>query len=467
MINLHLDIDILTLSEAEAKKKIDDINQIAEHFCNIKHYDESNYCLEKSLQMAEAINYNRGIANAKCIIGFIFSNKENYASAVAVLNEAELISRNTKDFICIGKICQRLGFCYWNIGDYSNEIEAFFKAAAAYSNAKMRKEEANSLNSIGNYYLETQEFSLAIEYYKKSISISKEVRDVNGIIFTLYNMALTFNNKAAGMHANNIDNEHGEIARGLYKKALKHYLAAQDFNEKLERNEFLEHRILQNIGHTYTNLNRNEEALELFFKNIDYFTKTGNEIDKCDTLIYISLAYLALGKTDESEKALSQAKEIAERLNIKRLIMHVCRDFSSHYERRKMFKEALYYNRKYTEYEFKRTKTLVDDRIRKLNILHTVDITKKETQILSEKNQQLVELNKELIELNSDKNYFLNLAANDLKQPLERISGKINKISGLPRDEKLNTLEEVLNESSRMQKIISELLTVNESQSAK
>ncbi len=462
MIDLRLNTDIKTLPIEEAHKKIDGINQIAEHFCEIKHYEESKYCVERSLEMAEAINYNRGIANAKLIIGIIFSNKEDYSSAITKLVDAELSSRDTQDFRCIGKICQMLGFCYWNIGDYSNEIEAFFKAAAAYNNARMRKEEANSLNSIGNYYLETKEFSLAIEYYKKSISISKELRDVNGIIFTLYNMALTFNNKAAEMDANNVDNEHGEIARGLYKKALKHYLAAQDFNTKLERNEFLEHRILQNIGHTYTNLNRNEEALELFFKNIDYFTKTGNEIDKCDTLIYISLAYLALGKTDESEESLSRAKEIAERLNIKRLIMHVCRDFSSHYERRKMFKEALYYNRKYTEYEFKRTKTLVEDRIRKLNILHTVDITKKETQILSEKNEQLQALNKELIKLNSDKNYFLNLAANDLKLPLKKISWKINTISGLTRDDRLNSLEEILNETAHMQKIVSELLIVNE-----
>jgi tetratricopeptide (TPR) repeat protein len=467
MINLHLNIDIRSLNEEEAKKKIDDINRVAEHFCDIKYYDESNYCAEKSLQMAEAINYKRGIANAKRIMGIIFSNKEDYSSAITKLVDAELSARDTKDFRCIGKICQMLGVCYWNIGDYSSEIEAFFKAASAYNNAKMRKEEANSLNSIGNYYLETQEFSLAIEYYKKSISISKELRDVNGIIFTLYNMALTFNNKAAGMDANNIDNEHGEIAQGLYKKALKHYLAAQDFNTKLERNEFLEHRILQNIGHTYTNLNRNEEALELFSKNIDYFTKTGNEIDKCDTLIYISLAYLALGKTDESEESLSRAKEISERLNIKRLIMHVCRDFSSHYERRKMFKEALYYNRKYTEYEFKRTKTLVEDRIRKLNILHTVDITKKETQILSEKNQQLQELNKKLIKLNSDKNYFLNLAANDLRTPLEKISRKINTFSNSNEEEKLFNLKEILKESSQMQDLISNLLTLNESQSAK
>lgn len=467
MIDLQLNIDIRTLPIEDAHKKVDGINQVAEHFCDIKYYEESNYCVEKSLQMAEAINYSRGIANAKRIIGIIFSNKEDYSSAIPKLVEAELSARDTQDFRCIGKICQMLGVCYWNIGDYSNEIEAFFKAAAAYSNAKMHKEEANSLNSIGNYYLETQEFSLAIEYYKKSISISKELRDVNGIIFTLYNMALTFNNKAAWMDANNIDNEHGEIARGLYKKALKHYLAAQDFNTKLERNEFLEHRILQNIGHTYTNLNRNEEALELFFKNIEYFTKTGNEIDKCDTLIYISLANLALGKTDESEKALIQAKEIAERLNIKRLIMHVYRDFSSHYERRKMFKEALYYNRKYTEYEFKRTKTLIDDRIRKLNILHTVDITKKETQILSEKNQQLLELNKELIKLNSDKNFFLNLAANDLKIPLGKISDKINLIKNAGNQQRHAELTDILIESSHMQKIISDLLTLNESQSAK
>lgn len=467
MINLHLDIDIRTLSEDEAKKKIDNINLVAEHFCAIKFFEEAKYCADNALNMAEAIDYHKGIAQAKYTLGFIFSRKEDYSSAISVLIEAEKISAGTKDLKCLGETCHLLGFCYWNIGDYSNEIEAFFKAVSIFNQAGMRAEEANSLNSIGNFYLETKEHDLALDYYSKSISIKKEIRDIHGIIFSLFNIALTFNNIAAARDAEDKNSISEETALNLYNKALKYYFAALDFNTKLERDEFLEHRILQNIGLTYTNTYRQKEALEIFLKNIEYYTKTGNEVDKCDTLIYLSITDLSLGKIEEAELTLRQAEEIAERLNIKRLILHVCRDFATHYERRKMFKEALFYHRKYSALELERTKTIVEDNIRKLNILHTVDLTKKETQILSEKNEQLQILNNDLVKLNNDKNYFLNLVANDLRNPLEKISEKINKVRFGKKEVKHKELTEILIESSHMQNIISELLTLNESQSAK
>lgn len=467
MINLHLDIDIRNLPDEEAKKKIDDINQVAEHFCSIKNFEEGNYCADNALNMAEAIEYHKGIAQAKYTIGFILSRNENYSSAISVLIEAEKISLWSNDLKCLGEICHLLGFCYWQIGDYSNEIEAFFKAVSAFNQAGMREKEANSLNSIGNFYLETKEFDLALQYYKMSINIKKQLQDVNGIIFSLYNIALTFNNIAAARDSEDKSSISLETAQNLYNKALKYYFAALDFNIKLERDEFLEHRILQNIGLTYTNIGKQEGALKLFLKNIEYFTKTGNEIDKCDTLIYLSITELSLGKIEEAELNLKRAEDIAERLNIKRLILHVSRDFATHYERRKMFKEALFYQRKYTELELERTKSIVEDNITKLNVLHTVELTKKETQVLSEKNEQLQSLNNALIKLNTEKNYFLNLAAIDLKLPLEKISKKINLIRTVDKEKKRQELTEILIESSHMQNIISELLTLNESQSAK
>lgn len=39
MIDLHLDIDIKSLPEEEAKKKIDGINQVAAHFYTIKNFE--------------------------------------------------------------------------------------------------------------------------------------------------------------------------------------------------------------------------------------------------------------------------------------------------------------------------------------------------------------------------------------------------------------------------------------------
>ena len=66
-----------------------------------------------------------------------------------------------------------------------------------------------------------------------------------------------------------------------------------------------------------------------------------------------------------------------------------------------------------------------------------------------------------------EKNYFLNVAANDLKAPLEKITEKINSIKQTKTEDSLRDLSEILLESSYMQNIISDLLTINELDTAK
>jgi tetratricopeptide (TPR) repeat protein len=467
MINLHLDTDIRTLPTEEAKKKIDNINLVAEHFCNIKFYDECRYCADNALLMAEAINYKRGIAGAKYVLGTMHVKQEDYSEAILVLSEAEKISDEINDLNYTGKVCQKLGFCYWSIGDYTKEIESFFKALNAYNRCGCTKEEADTMNSIGNCYLITKEFNSALEYYKMSIGLKKKLLDVHGIIYSLYNMALTNNNIAAERDFLIDDEEDRKITVSLYNKALQYYFAALEFNTKLEKSNFLEHRILQNIGLTYTNLERAEEAIGLFNKCIDYYEKTQNDGDKCETMINLSVAYLALGREEEATKTLYKAKDLSEKLGLKRISLQVHWHVSKIYETQKNFKAALEHKRIYAELDLEKTKTLVEDKISKLNILHKVEVTKKETQVLSGKNSELKKINEELVKLNTEKNYFLNLAANDLKLPLEKIGNKLKVLERTGKNERVQYLDDILEESSRMEKIISNLLVINESESVK
>ncbi len=467
MINLHLDTDIRTLPPEEAKKKIDGINQVAEHFCRIKLYDECIYCADNALEMANLINYRKGMAWAKFVMGLMYTRQENFSAAVALLSESEKIADETNDLHLTAKVCQQIGICYWNIGDYTNEIEAFFKSVDAYNRTHQLNGEADALNSVGNCYLLAKEFDSALEYYKLSIKIKKEIRDVGGIIYSLYNMALTNNNIAAERDFF-IDNEdEKETTLKYYNKALKYYFAALEFNSELERDPLLEHRILQNIGLSYINVERADEAIEIFHKCISYYEITGNNIDKCDTLINLSIALLALGRDEEAIESLNEANVISDKLGIKRLIMQIHYHFAKYYIKKGNYKKALEYQRKYAELDLERIKTLVEDKIRKLNILHKVDITKKQTEILYQKNSQLKIINDELVKLNKEKNYFLNIAGKDLRLPLEKIGNRLEIIRIAETILKVKSLSEILGETDRMQNIISNLLAFNESESVK
>ncbi|MBS1492623.1 MAG: tetratricopeptide repeat protein [Bacteroidetes bacterium] len=460
MIDLHLNIDIISLPIEEAHKKIDGINKIADHFHSIKNYEDSKYCAEKALELSLTINYSKGIGKAKYVIGKINFMSEDYFSSIQNLIEAEKLFDIIKDLKSSAVTCYQLGLAYWNIGDYQNESECFFKALDLYRQIKSVKDEANCLNSIGNYFVETGDYDSSLEYHKMSLNIKRKIKDIRGIIFSLYNIALIHNNIAAFTLSDG-----SELAQMHYRKSLKYYSEALEFNKKLEKDIFLEKRILQNIALNYSNCGESEKASEILLDCVDYFTKTNNDIDKCDTVIYLGIIHVRMKKWKKAEEYFFEALKIAERLHSNRHSINLYRSLAEMYKTTGDYKSALFYARKRTELDLERNKTLTDNNIRKLNVLHKVDIARKHAEALTEKNEKLKLKHEELLKLNRDKNYFLNLAAIDLKQPLEKISGHTGFIKKSSLSNSVEPLNSILKESSHMEKIISELLTINETES--
>jgi len=459
-INLHLNVDITTLSFDEAIKKIDDVNFLAQHFITAKNFETASYCAENAFEMAVKREYARGIAFAKTSFAVISYEKKDFVTAIPQLVEAEKLLQNVSELKEQGKTCYKLALSYWNISDYHSQIEYLFKALNIFRENKNESEEGNILNSIGNYYLEINEYNSALEYYKMSLNHKKKYIDVIGTIMTLYNIALTYNNIEANYDISSGDENY--VQGSAYNDALKYYNKALEINSKLEKSKFLEMRIKQNIGLTLTNIKRDQEAVEIFLNAIEYYDETENELDKCDTLVYLAEAYRHLGKTEKSYENFLKAKEIAERLDIKRLISVVHRDLTRFYLGQKDYKNAFLANKKYSELHLEKIRTISENDIRKLNILHKVDVAKKETEALAEQNENLKSLNEKLVEMNEEKSYFMSVAAKELKLPLEKISDMIADINIDAKDKKLKKLSGIIQHSSSMQGIISELLTINE-----
>jgi len=444
MINLHLDIGILTLPEYEAKKKIDDTIFIAEHFCSIELFEECKYCGENALRMAEQINYIKGIAGSKYVLGMHYDKLNDFLKAIPLLEDSVKIYDSINDFKNAGIACKELGICCWKAGDYKSQIDNFFKALYHFRQIGDEKLESDILNCIGNYYLIVVEYPLALEYYSMALKLSRKFLNISVCIIILYNKACTYYNLRE------------------YSKALSHLYAAQDFNLRIEQNRYFEYRIMNTTASIHSLQGDYENAERIYLKCLNYFMKTNRNVDRCDTLVNLANNYSQMNKQELAEATYQQALELSFEINNKTMMVTSCRELSKFYMMAGNFKEALLFMRKFSILDFERNRTLQENNVRKLNVLHTVDITKKETQILSEKNAQLKALNEELIKLNSDKNYFLNIAATDLKLPLEIISGNVSSLRSLSNTEKLNTLKMILDESFRMQKIISELLTINE-----
>jgi tetratricopeptide (TPR) repeat protein len=451
MINLHLDVDILSLPEAEAKKKIDDINMVAQHFHNMGYHEWCTYCSENALSMAEKIKYTKGIADSKNNIGNTYYRTSKFAEGIEYLLQSAEIYNKLGDAKNEAKTYINLGICYRNLDDYATLASLGFKALNISREIGDEHSEGQLLNQVGNYYLEVMQLDLAEEYYLMALKVWRKHKNITYIVLVLYNLGLlSFNRKD-------------------YKKALKFYNAALDFNRKIEKSNFYENRILRNIAMVYNFLERYEEAEKIYLDTLAYFVKQKDNIEISESLSDLAFVYTKMNRFEEAEKKFKEAERLANELNSKRLLHTNDWKFAELYIKRNDYKNALYYSRRYASLDFERNKTISDEHIRKLNILHKVDITKKETQILADKNEELKKINEELIKLNNDKNFFMNLSAVDLKIPLERITSIIGDIN-MPETEKINMqkqLHKILDYTSQMEKIMSDLLQKYELETAK
>jgi tetratricopeptide (TPR) repeat protein len=454
MIDLYLNIDIKSLPEAEARQKIDDINKVSEFFCNQKSFDDSIYCSENALIMSERINYTKGIAEAKKNIGEVNYRRSEFKDAMLNLSEAAKLFDEINEKGNQAKTYINLAISHRYLDDYITMIELCFKALTIFRETNDEYNEGFILNIIGNYYLEVRQYNLAIEYYTMSLKIQRKQKNIRRIMLVIYNIGLGYYN--LGLHSTDSDEKFS-----FYGKALVYYNTAYDFNLRIDKDKFLRTRILRNIAMAYGSQEKYEKSEEIFLECLEYFTKKKDKLEVCETLTDLGKLYVDMKSNEKAGNTLYEAEKLAVELESKRLQLAVAWKFHDLFRNQKKFYNAFTYYKKLSVIEFERNNTLIEDNIRKLNIMHKVDITKKETEMLSEKNEHLRALNEKLVKLNNEKNYFLNLAGNDLKLPLQNIS---ELVSDIKKQNSVEKLSSILEESSHMQKIISHLLTINETE---
>ena len=459
MIDLHLNIDISTLPELAAKQKVDDINKVAEFFCNQKSFDESMYCAENALLMSESINYLKGIAESKKNIGEAHYRKNEYKDAVLNLSEAAKLFVEINDLSNEAKTYINLAISYRYLDEYTTMIELCFKAFNLFREVNDEYSEGFILNIIGNYYLEVRQFELSIEYYSMSLKIQRKQKNIRRIIPVIYNIGLAYYNLG-------LENSDLKEKAFYYEKSLSYYNTALNFNLRIDKDDFFRARILRNIAITYGSQGKREESEKIFLDCLAHFTKAKDKLETCETLTDMGKLYVDWQRYDKAKTILNQAEKLAVELESKRLQLAVAWKFYNLFRNEKDFYSALLYYRKLSVIEFERKNTFLENNIRKLNIMHKVDITKKETEMLSVKNEELKSLNKKLVKLNNEKNYFLNLAGKDLKQPLEKINKYTSSITQNGKENSQENLSLIIEESSNMQKIISDLLAINETETA-
>lgn len=181
--------------------------------------DVLNYA-SQSMQLAEKLNYKKGIADASNNVGYAYMNLgdipkalEYYHRSLKIQEELSVQETDStavrESKIGIANSLNNIAYVYDNQGDITMALEYFHKSLTIREEIKDKAGTAQSLNNIGVVYNKKGDVPNSLECFQKSLSLHEELKDKNGIGGALSNIG-TIYHKA------------GDISKALeyYQKSL-------------------------------------------------------------------------------------------------------------------------------------------------------------------------------------------------------------------------------------------------------
>ena len=196
----------------------------------IKQNDTSNAIsyAKQALKISNSLSYDKGIAGANIILGYIDRNNGNYKSAKIRYLFAVSYALKSNDLNTIAWAYQNMGNLYYIQSDYPKAMRYYLGALKKGEEAGNLKRIALASNQIGSLYSSINDTDRAAFFYQKAFNILKDLGDEIAYARISTNLGNIYKSK-------------GEFIRALY-----HY------NQSLE--VFRRHKLLTDISAVLNNV---------------------------------------------------------------------------------------------------------------------------------------------------------------------------------------------------------------------
>ncbi len=279
----------LKLSKSDTSK-VNILNLLAQEFKNINP-DTSIYISQKALQLSQTDGYELGMGEASLCIG--------QANLILGKNEDALLSLS--------------------------KSEMFFEKLLI-SNKKhlirIKRDLANTLNTIGNVYISSGNFEVALKYQKEALYIRQIIHDKSGIASSFNNVALIYSKL------------------GNYTESLKNHFASLKIKEILQNKRGMAISY-NNIGLIYKEQKNNPQALEYLLKSLNLAQELQLSNILATSYLNIGVIYLSKKEYDKALFNLNESYKISLLEDNKEDISNAIGNIGSVYYEQNKFEEAL------------------------------------------------------------------------------------------------------------------------------
>jgi PAS domain S-box-containing protein len=225
----------------------------------------------------------------------------------------------------------RLGSFYRQTGNYDRAIDFYLKALKYYDQQKDLKGMSFCYNGVGSIFRVQQLYDKAVDYLQKALDISIELNDSVGMSIYYRNIGMCYYDE------------------GKYPESLTWTIKSLEI-AKLIDNPTIKVASYQAVGNSYSKLD--EVLMAIYYYNEAYTLgkELGNNYSEAYTLNRLGECYTKQKKFSKAEQSFFQSLELAKRLNIKYDIKDSYYGLSTLYGQQGDFQNAYKYHLLFSQY---------------------------------------------------------------------------------------------------------------------
>jgi serine phosphatase RsbU (regulator of sigma subunit) len=310
--------DILRISDTVGK--IDALNFLAYK----NRYSNPQKSIDAALKAKEnsiASDYEFGLQTSRMHLAFAHFILSKEYPILQELTDTSQYFKNKLKIPELPIVLNYLGNVYDNFGEYQKGLSLCHESLKYAQDYKLREVESDVLSTIGLIMSRISDFNGAIESFKKSYDIRKELNNAPAMASSLNLLARTY--------ALNCNFELSEL---FYNQAIE---------LRLEINEMgaLPWSYV-GLASLYAKMNEREKALEFFNKSLDFNQTLPDK--RCSLHCYIGLSRLYLGSQnyDLAKSYVDQAIQTAQELNANPLLYEAYEILATYFENLGDYRQA-------------------------------------------------------------------------------------------------------------------------------
>ena len=360
------------LDEAETTRdRVDALNELAEHYRTVSDR-ETRRLADEALSLAEGALYFKGIADAQNNLAWcdLISGQQNLALERVI--KVEDMARDDATLAgALGKALSIHGLIFLHVGDLPLAMETLFKALEVAQRERLVNLEGGITSDIGIIYLETENYSRALEQFFRSLQIFESVPELSyrGLV-PLINICCVY-----------IEQDDYDMAEVYARRAL----AVCDIHDALGGRG----SALANLGEIHHKRGDFDAAWENYCQALVIGRECNDHSLMVTALTTIGELKLDQKEPDQALVYLTEAYDLAIEHEALLYLANVQRLLSRSYEEQGDFAQALAMHKQYFETKQRLFSHANDARLKIIQTMYEVEAARHEREILRLRNAAL------------------------------------------------------------------------------